>query len=231
DYSDLQVTTFFQSLTLVSNAATAEVKGVDLELLAQPNDSFNFGVSLSWLDATYDKFDVPYGVCSAAVLPLNDPGCADVPGTRPVGSPRVVDASGNRLNNAPEFKGNVFGEYNVPVGNAGKLTFFGQLSYTDDIYFNAANSPEALQDAVTLLDARIGWTNPDETLEVSLYGKNLSDEEYFHNIVQFTSSSLPPPGVAVPGQGTVITDPFSVGHSLGYPAPGRTWGLSVNYRF
>lgn len=231
DYSDLQVTTFFQSLTLVSNAATAEVKGIDLELLVQPNDSFNFGLSMSYLDAVYDKFDVPYGVCSAAVLPLNDPGCADVPGTRPVGSPRVVDASGNKLNNAPEFKGNVFGEYNVPVGNAGNLTFFGQLSYTDDIYFNAANSAEALQDAVTLLDARVGWTNQDETLEVSLYGKNLSDEEYFHNIVQFTSSSLPPPGVAVPGQGTVVTDPFAVGHSLGYPAPGRTWGLSVNYRF
>ncbi|MBK6596429.1 MAG: TonB-dependent receptor [Proteobacteria bacterium] len=238
DYSDLQVTTFFQSLTLVSNAATAEVKGIDFELLMQATEQVNFGVSLSYLDATYDKFDVPYGVCSTTVLPLRDPGCADVStvvplpaGARAPGSPRIVDASGNKLNNAPEFKGNVFGEYTVPVGNAGNLTVFGQLSYTDDIYYNAANSPEARQAAVTLLDARVGWTNTDENLEVSLYGKNLSDEEYFHNIVQFTSSSLPPPGIAVPGQGTVVTDPFAIGHSLGYPAPGRTWGLNVNYKF
>lgn len=238
DYSDLQVTTFFQSLTLVSNAATAKVKGIDFELLAQPAERFNFGLSMSYLDATYDKFDVPYGVCSAAVLPLNDPGCADVSavtptpaGSRPLGSPRVVDARGNTLNNAPQFKGNLFGEYTVPVGNAGTFTFFGQVSHTSDIYFNAANSPAAKQAAITLLDARVGWTDARDQLEVSLYGKNLSDEEYFHNIVQFTSASLPPPGVAVPGQGTVITDPFAVGHALGYPAPGRTWGLSLKYRF
>ncbi|MEZ5500388.1 MAG: TonB-dependent receptor [Steroidobacteraceae bacterium] len=231
DYNDLQVTTFFQSLTLVSNAATAKVKGIDLELLARPNDAFDVGVNLSFLDATYDKFDVPYGVCSQYVLDnFTDPGCADVPTVRPVGSPRVVDASGNNLNNAPEFKGNLFAQYRVPLGS-GSLTLFGQLSHTDDIYFNAANEDVAKQSAITLLDASLSWRNADESLEVSLYGKNLSDEEYFHNIVQFTSSSLPPPGVAVPGQGTVITDPFAIGHSLGYPAPGRTWGLSLNWRF
>ncbi|NIV32786.1 MAG: TonB-dependent receptor [Anaerolineae bacterium] len=89
----------------------------------------------------------------------------------------------------------------------------------------------ARQKAITLLDAQIGWTNPSGALEVSLYGKNLTDEEYFHNIVEFTSSSLPPPSAALPAPGDTITDPFATGHSLGYPAPGRTWGLTLRWNF
>jgi iron complex outermembrane receptor protein len=232
DYEDLQVTTFFQSLTLVSNAATADIFGVDLELITRPSDELEFGASISFLDATYDRFDVPYGVCSPFVINnFNDPGCADVPGTRPVGSPRIVNASGNNLNNAPEFSGNVYGQYDVALGDNGGLRLFAQLSHTDDVYFNAANAVVARQDAITLLDAQIGWTNASGSLELSLFGKNLTDEEYFHNIVQFTSSSLPPPGTADPAPGAVITDPFAVGHSLGYPAPGRTWGLNLRWNF
>lgn len=80
DYADLQATTFFQSLTLVSNAADATVPGIDLEVTAQPTERLVPGASLSFPDATYDSFDLPYGVRSEyAVTNLDDPGCADVP--------------------------------------------------------------------------------------------------------------------------------------------------------
>ena len=231
DYEDLQVTTFFQSLTLVSNAANADVLGLDLELIARPTDQFEFGAAVSFLDATYDTFDFPYGRCSPFVQSFNDPGCADVPAVRPFGSPRIVDASGNNLNNAPEFSGNIYGQYFASLGDNGNLSFFAQLSHTDDVYFNAANAEVSRQEAITLLDAQIGWTNASGSLEVSLYGKNLSDEEYFHNIVEFTSSSLPPPAADPAPPGAIITDPFATGHSLGYPAPGRTWGLNLRWNF
>jgi len=232
DYTDLQVTTFFQSLTLVSNAADATVKGVDLEIVAQPTDNLLLGASASFLDATYDDFDVPYGVCSPYVIDnFNDPGCADVPASRPYGSPRVFDASGNKLNNAPDFKGNLYAQYSLNLGGAGTVTLFGQVSHTDDIYFNAANADVARQEGYTLVDARVGWTSASGAFEVAAYGKNLTDEEYFHNIVQFTSSSLPPAAAAPTPPEAIVTDPFAVGHALGYPAPGATWGLEVNYRF
>ncbi|MGA0705170.1 MAG: TonB-dependent receptor, partial [Steroidobacteraceae bacterium] len=232
DYKDLQVTTFFNSLTLVSNAANATVSGLDLEILAQPADNLVIGASVSFLDATYDSFDVPYGVCSPFVVDnFNDPGCADVPTTRAFGSPRIFDASGNTLNNAPEIKGNLYAEYTIPMGESGSLTLFGQLSHTDDIYYNAANADVARQEAYTLVDVRIGWTNAAGNLEVSAWNRNLTDERYFHNIVQFTSSSLPPPATTQPAPGSIITDPFSIGHALGYPAPGATWGLEMTYRF
>ncbi|MGA1729311.1 MAG: hypothetical protein ACO4B5_03680, partial [Steroidobacteraceae bacterium] len=128
-------------------------------------------------------------------------------------------------------KGNLYAEYTIPMGESGSLTLFGQLSHTDDIYYNAANADVARQEAYTLVDVRIGWTNAAGNLEVSAWNRNLTDERYFHNIVQFTSSSLPPPATAHTPPGSIITDPFSVGHALGYPAPGATWGLEMTYRF
>ncbi|MDX2221794.1 MAG: TonB-dependent receptor [Rhodospirillaceae bacterium] len=225
DYQDLQVTTFLNSLTLVANAAQATVKGIDAEFVGNPVEPFTFGASASLLDATYDSFRAPYGVCSPLVI--TNPDCV---GATP-GTPRFIDAKGNRLNNAPKFKGTAFAEYVADMGNLGELSFFAQLSRTGTIYFNAANAPEATQDGYTLLDGRVAWKPSNGAFEVALYGKNLGDKDYYHNIVQFTSSSLTPPATALPGAGVRVTDPFSVGHALGYPAPGRQWGVEATYRF
>jgi len=222
DYSNLQVTTFLNSLTLVANAAQAKVKGLDLELVAQPQKPVTLGVSASILDATYDTFAAPYGVCSAlSPQALADPACAGR-----TGLPRLINAAGNRLNNAPKFKANAFAEYAADLGNMGSLTLFGQLSYTDRIFFNAANDPNASQKSYTLLDGRITWTPATEDFDIALYGKNLGNKKYFHNIVQFTSTSLTPANPGVP-----VTDPLSIGSALGYPAPGRQWGIEAKYKF
>jgi iron complex outermembrane receptor protein len=225
DYKDLQVTSFLNSLTLVANAAKAKVKGLDLDVTAQPMPEFSIGASASVLDATYDAFLAPYGVCSPLVA--SDPACAGVT----IGQPRRINASGNRLNNAPKFKGSMFGEYTWDLSNAGTVSLFGQVSYTGDIYFNAANDPNVRQKGYALVDARLSWKPASINVEVSLYGKNLTDKNYFHNIVQFTSASLTPPATALPNAGVVVTDTYSVGHALGYAAPGRTWGIEATYRF
>lgn len=225
EYSDLQVTTFLNSLTLVANAAQAKVKGLDLEMVAQPKKAVTLGVAVSLLDASYDTFTAPYGVCSPLVLAT--PTCAG----RTAGQVRLINANGNRLNNAPEIKGNAFMGYAHDMGNSGSLTFFGQVSYTDKIFFNAANDPNASQKSYTLLDGRITWAPESEAFEISLFGKNLGDKDYFHNIVQFTSASLTPPAAALPGAGVPVTDPFSIGNALGYPAPGRQWGIEAKYKF
>jgi iron complex outermembrane receptor protein len=225
DYSDLQVTTFFNSLTLVANAAQAEVKGIDLEMVAQPKEAVTLGAAVSLLDATYDQFSAPYGVCSPLVLA--DPTCAG----RTAGQVRLINAAGNRLNNAPEIKGNTFIEYAHDLGTGGTLTMFGQVSYTDKIFFNAANDPNASQSSYTLVDARLTWAPNDSNFEVSIFGKNLWDKEYVHNVVQFTSTSLPPPATALPNAGVPVTDPFAIGSALGYPGPGRQLGIEAKYRF
>jgi iron complex outermembrane receptor protein len=236
DYTDLQVSSFLNSLTITTNAADSTVKGAELELQWRPIDSLDLNASLGYLDAKYDRYLATYGVCTLyAIQVVQDRNCL---GTNPFtgapfvpGNARPVNASGNRLNNAPEIKSTLSALYSFELGGAGSLSLFGQLAYQDEIFFNPANDPNARQDAVTLLDARVAYTTASGALEIAAFGKNLSDEEYFHNIVQFTSTSLPPPAAALPPPTATITDPLSIGHALGYPAPGRQWGVELTYRF
>ncbi len=228
DYSNLQVSGFINSLTAVTNAAAATIQGAEVEVSWRPLEALRLDASLGYIDATYDDFRAIYGVCSPLAIQIGDASCPV--GTTP-GRPRFIDADGNRLNNAPEFKGNVSATYDIKLAGGGTVTLFGQLAHQDDVYFNAANDAAATQDAFTLLDARIAYTSANGAMEVSLSGKNLTDEDYFHNIVQFTSTSLPPPAAALPAVGATITDPLSIGHALGYPAPGRQIGIEITYRF
>ena len=139
--------------------------------------------------------------------------------TIPILSNVLIDASGNKLNNAPDVKGTLSASYGFDLAGGGRLSLLGALTHQGRVYFLPANTELMSQKAYTLLDARIGYVNADRNLEVSAFGKNLTDEDYFHNAVQFTSTS------------DARRDPFSIGNTLGYPAPGRQWGIELTYRF
>ncbi len=57
-------------------------------------------------------------------------------------------------------------------------------------------------------DARVACTTESRLLEIVAFGRNLGDKDYFHSIVQFTSTSV----------------------ALGNVAPGRPWGIERTYR-
>jgi len=206
DYTDLQVSTFLNNLTYITNAAEATVLGAEVEVLARATERLELGLAVSWLDSEYDEFLTAYGSTP----------CTPAPCTRPL---RPYDASGNQLINAPEWKANATAQYTWPLGGAGSVVLFGQVSYQDDVYFTQINESEVGQEAFTLLDARASWTNSSGKVELAAYGKNLSDEDYFHNGVRFTSTSDP------------AKDIYQIGNALGYPAAGRTWGVQASYRF
>ena len=217
DYTDLQVSVYANvgsvTTTFTTNAAAATVKGAEIELSARPVPQLDVALALNLLDATYDRFIVPYGTCTAANAAL-DARCVGR-----AGLPRLIDAAGKRLNNAPTVKGTLSAAYNVALANGGTVTIGTALSHQSRIYFLPANAPGVSQAGYTVADARIGYTNAGGNVEVNAFGKNLGDTQYFHTLVQYTSTS--------DGR----NDPFNVGNALGYPAPGRQWGVELTYRF
>ncbi len=217
DYTDLQVSVFASvgsiTTTFTTNAAEATVQGLELDLVAKVTESLDIAASLAVLDATYDRFVTPYGSCTAVNVAL-DARCAGR-----VGLPRLIDAAGNRLNNAPEFKGSVSATYRFDLSGGGSISLQGAAHHQGRVYFLPANTTVMSQSSYTLVDARIGYENESGDLAVGAFVKNLADEDYFHNIVQFTSTS------------DARKDVFAIGNALGYPAAGRQWGVEVTYRF
>ncbi|MFK7958087.1 MAG: TonB-dependent receptor [Lysobacterales bacterium] len=217
DYTDLQVSTFQNGLTVTTNAADATVKGVEFELSAYPSDNFLVNASIGYLDATFDTFISANGRCPADATPAELAGGCN--GVGP-GETRVADLSGNTLQNAPEWKFNVNGTYTIDLAGGGEVNIFGQISHQTEIFHTQFNDPLIGQDDTTLVDARVSYAPGDAPWEVAIFAKNLTDEEYFQNTVRFTSLSEGNPA-----------DRFNVGAGLGYPAPGRQVGVEASYRF
>jgi iron complex outermembrane receptor protein len=184
DYTDLQLTTFSEGWQIRSNAAEATIKGFELELVARPIPALTVNGSVSYLDSQYDKYIA-------------------------VGPTGPVDASGNPLNFAPEWK-LIFGaQYVIPVGRYGFLTLRGDLTWTDDQYFSPIKEDLLGQKAYLLLDGTVRFETADGHWGVEVFGKNLTEEKYLTNAYTFP----------------VFPD------VVGQIAAPRTFGLSVVYKF
>jgi iron complex outermembrane recepter protein len=139
--------------TVVANASTAEMKGVELELQAYPTDGISLRANLAYLDASYDEFE------------FDDDGNPATP---------LVDLSHLEFRRAPEWTGNVDATYEWNVGGN---TMWARVAYhyLGSHETNFDNSPEVRNDAQHLIDASINYEFG--STRVSLFGMNLSDED------------------------------------------------------
>ncbi|MEJ2416014.1 MAG: TonB-dependent receptor [Exilibacterium sp.] len=170
DYKDLQVQTVQKiagiDRPIVTNAASAEIKGMELEFEFHPANSFSIDGNFSYLDATYKDF------IATDTFNNNAP----------------VDVSGNRMTVAPKFAVNVGAQYGVPVGERGTVTLRGEYSFKDDVFFSPQNDELRKQKAYHLLNARLTFEDADRQWNVSLYGKNLTDKWVANSITADAST-------------------------------------------
>ena len=71
---------------------------------------------------------------------------------------------------------NVSLAWNIPMENGGKLRFFTDYWYESD-HFKTIVNIRALEVSNSQLNARLTYTTPDENLSMSVFGKNITDEE------------------------------------------------------
>ena len=124
DYRDLQVQTFIRPAVLdISNAASATIRGIEVELAADTGRGVQLAGHISWLDATYDRY-VAVG---------------------PAGVTR--NAAGNQLNNAPEWSGSGSAVYEFAAGRSGTATLRGDVSWQSRVFFTPFNDAIETQPA------------------------------------------------------------------------------------
>lgn len=182
--SDYQLTTTIADLSgasatgltsVVTNQASAEIKGVEFDLAAVLTDHLDIGLTYAWTDPTFkegcDEFQ--YVLTSGGWLmsatpnrPLN-PAATPLPGAS-------CSIAGKRVPLTSEHQASANFNYERPI-MAGAMDLFvrGDVSYESSKFIQVHNLMETGE--ATIFGAKLGVKG--SWWEVNLFGKNLSDED------------------------------------------------------
>jgi iron complex outermembrane receptor protein len=121
-------------------------------------ENLTFDGTLGLLDSEYDKFN------------CNRDNSAATPD---------VDCTDFDVKRTPKTTASLGATYNVPVSSfGGSMDLNANATYTDSFYNDIINSDSSEHEEVTLLNASVSYTSSEEKFRVSLFGRNLTDEEY-----------------------------------------------------
>jgi iron complex outermembrane receptor protein len=175
DFTDFQTQIYDTSTNppgfRTTNAGGLKTKGVQAQLSFRPAPGLNLSANGIYVDAEYQDLDglsCPY----AWTVPALTNGCRLVDG-RP-----VIDASGNRLSNAPKFKFNLAANYEVALSQDADLLLATDYSWRSSEQFSANGDPLTVQPAYGIWNGSIGLSLDDGKWELRAFVRNLLDKDY-----------------------------------------------------
>jgi len=194
-YENLQFFVNTGASSITTNAGEASVKGVEVELLAALTDALTFRLQYSHQDG--DSKGIP-------------PETEIPPGTAPQGTvPNTYIA---------ELA------YDAPLANGGGLSMAVDFTHKDKYGLEFNQVPQFESEVEALVNARISYRFPNENLELTLWGKNLTDEDIviygqdFWFALYDTNSFLTDQNIATETAQPRYADPM-------------TWGVTFRYTF
>ena len=183
DFDDFQANTFVGTGFVLQNAGEIETTGFEVDALAVLSDNFSLSAGAAWVDAEYSSFVA--GAC------IRTPFSSSPDRSDPM-FPITCDASGNTVGSTPEWTiySSLIGEFEV---GSGMLYTRLDISSQDDVIVGNDNDPNKVGDSRTLANFRIGYRFADGNYDVSLWAKNLLDEDYssgaFNSVIREGSLS------------------------------------------
>jgi iron complex outermembrane receptor protein len=181
DYRDLQIFSFLApGVFEITNAGAATIRGIELEGSAALSRRVQVTTSLSWLDATYDRY------------------------VARIASGAMLNAAEHRLNNAPAWSGSSSAVWDVPL-RGGSLALRADASWQSRVYFTPANDVVETQGAYGLLHARVAYEFMNRHMSLAAYMRNITRQPF----ITGTLNTAPAAITAHPGEprrwGTEIT--------------------------
>jgi iron complex outermembrane receptor protein len=168
DYSDkqeevIQADDFGATLTVVSNASTVDIYGVEGEITWVATDNLVFNSNFGYLDAEYDDY----------VADLNGDGIE-------------TDNSDLELRRVPEWTAGINATYTRGIG-PGTFTGFAGYRYTDEYWVDVANNPNGgLLDDRGVVDITLSYEwewQENRTVMVTVFGRDVTDERDYQSFV------------------------------------------------
>ena len=219
-YKNQQVSTFVGLGFIVTNAASTEIRGLEVDIQWQATDHLKLGASFALNDGEFGSY--PGAGCTAqqasgllglGPLTADSPvisfeGCtASFKGDGSQNTSGSLDRTGDKV--GVDYNGSLTADYVRPVMDGVLWMTSLDVNFTDG-YQNIGGSvdPRTYQDAFSKTNFRTGLKG--ENWAVMLYGKNVFDE------------------MASTGAFNI---PLASGAFSEYISPGSVWGATVNYNF
>src|SRR5262249_28564784 len=154
---------------------SSEIYGAELQGRYHVTDELIVNGGVAYTHARYDSFkNAPfYSYCDPSVPAFGDMGCG-ISGAGAL-TQTTGDASGLRMQRAPDWTANLGVSYDTPLGG-GALTLSGNYYYSSSFYFDP--SQQFKQDAYNVVALRAQWVDPSQRYTFAIYGDNVTDEDY-----------------------------------------------------
>jgi len=168
DFDEFQANTFVGTGFVLQNAGSIKASGFEADVMGIVNSWLTVTGGLAYVDAEYDSF--VGGACIRTPF-------GNTPDQSEPGFPTVCDSSGNTVDSTPEltFYASLLAEREFRDG-----FLFGRFDVNrrGDNPSGTDNDPNKEGPAYTLANVRVGYRFTDEKYEVSLWAKNVFDEDY-----------------------------------------------------
>lgn len=206
-YEDFQANSFTGTGFNLQNAGDLDTQGVEVEFIWRPFQSTEIQGYYARNEGEYKSFD--NGTCRDAYVfhtQMNDPGLQ--PSANPFLEERC-SRTGDVLPYNPEDQVFVALTQDIQVGD-NTMFFRGEFSHFSERYTDGDVDPFTLQDSVNLVNLRLGYVWTDFNAELTIWGRNITDERYFHGS---------------------FDAPAQEGHMNSYPADPSSYGVTFRKNF
>ena len=163
-FDGLQLSSFNSATTTftIRNAARARTTGFEVETNVHVTDNFTVRNAVGYNSARYLDFT------TASCYAQQTVGC----------NGGVQDLTGKPLVRAPDWSLTTGFSYDVPLGDDLSFGISGDAKFSDSYYTQENLNPLAWQDEFWLFNASARVRHPDDTWELALIGRNLTDQRY-----------------------------------------------------
>lgn len=191
-FTDLQQSVLQNIAFVVSNVGEARSQGIELDLTLRPTDQLRFSFAGSYVDAEF--VDFPGAACHSGQNAGIDPGC--------VGA--AQDLSGTPTQYASKWTGSLGVDYRRPLGDgaytmAAGASVFARTKYNAGAY----NDPRMEQSGFAQIDGHLDVGPTDGAWRLSLFGRNLTDEQ----VLEY--------GTLQPASSSAVVGAYSRGRQIG----------------
>jgi iron complex outermembrane receptor protein len=178
DYEDFQAESFDGAQVRVTNAGDLRSYGTELELVFIPMAKMTIGSAIGYVKAEYESFD--NGQCTIDQVftqyYIVDGAQFGSPGTASICNQDLADEP---LDNAPEWTVSTYIQYDFDISEQLLGIVRLEHSFTDSYYLDQDLDENLTNDEVNLVNLRLTLTNASRDWDVTAWGRNMLDEEYY----------------------------------------------------